>query len=260
MNKLIKKYIFRLLPPKYLIYLISYKNLFFGEKELRYLKHFVDPMRNAVDVGAHRGIYSFFLSKIVRKVYLFEPNPDLADFLRKVNNSNFKILEVALSKEVKKGTLRIPISNNELLDSWGSISEKIKKAQGSYQEVLIDIDKIDNYFLKNIGYIKIDIEGNESYFIEGASEFIEKNRPVIQIEIEQRHNDDPISDIFEKIIAFSYEGFFFRAEKAFLLNKFSIRDDQELILSGNKKGKYVNNFIFIPSEKSDLLKKAQSFQ
>ena len=82
MINLIKKLIFSLLPPKYLIYLVSYKNLVFGEKELRYLKHFVDPKRNAVDVGAHRGIYSFFLSKIVPKVYLFEPNPDLAAFLK----------------------------------------------------------------------------------------------------------------------------------------------------------------------------------
>ena len=87
----------------------------------------------------------FFLK--CSKVYLFEPNPDLAAFLRKVNNSHFEILEVALSKEVKKGTLRIPIKNNELLESWDSISEKTKKFR-VIPRYLIEIDKIDNFFLK----------------------------------------------------------------------------------------------------------------
>ena len=56
--------------------------------------------------------------------------------------------------------------------------------------------------------IKIDVEGHEAAVLPGATATIDRERPRIVIEIEQRHLDCPISDIFDQIRVHGYRGWF----------------------------------------------------
>ena len=70
---------------------------FVGENELRILPSLVDPSRNAIYVGANRGLYSQALAKVARRAYAYEPNPEVAEYLRKVVPANVTVRERGLS-------------------------------------------------------------------------------------------------------------------------------------------------------------------
>jgi len=55
-----------------------------GEHELYVLNQIVSPGGTAIDVGANQGFFSFAFSEIVDQVEAFEPNPDYADFARRM--------------------------------------------------------------------------------------------------------------------------------------------------------------------------------
>jgi FkbM family methyltransferase len=61
---------------------------------------------------------------------------------------------------------------------------------------------------KNISFIKIDVEGHEREVITGSKKIIKKNKPVLLVEIEERHNNFPILDTIEFVKNFGYNSYF----------------------------------------------------
>ena len=53
------------------------------------------------------------------------------------------------------------------------------------------MEKLDNIQIKNIGFIKIDVEGHELEVIKGAKETINKYNLILLVEIEKRHSKRP---------------------------------------------------------------------
>lgn len=97
--------------------------------------------------------------------------------------------------------------------------------------------------------IKIDVEGHEAKVLSGALDTIKRNRPVLIIEIEQRHIHRPINEVFEMITNLNYKGFFLKKKKLLSIKDFSLNIDQKKFLKNNVPMKgYINNFIFLPNE------------
>lgn len=71
------------LPPAQLLALTAAKHGITGEPELRWLDRWCDRERLAVDVGANVGIWSWHLRRHARGVVAYEPNPELAAWLRR---------------------------------------------------------------------------------------------------------------------------------------------------------------------------------
>lgn len=63
---------------------------------------------------------------------------------------------------------------------------------------------LDDLDLGDIGFIKIDVEGFEARVIDGACETIARCRPVMLIEIEEKHTGEPPSVLIERIVALGY--------------------------------------------------------
>ena len=57
---------------------------FSGEQELRLLHKFIKPAQDVIDAGANIGIHSYFLRRYARRVYAYEPNPQLATRLARI--------------------------------------------------------------------------------------------------------------------------------------------------------------------------------
>ena len=189
------------------------------EKELSIIGNFTDKNKEAVDVGVYRGVYTYKLSKEFKHVHAFEPNPLIYPFLEK-----------NLTKIVKNMTLK----NLALSDSDGDVNLRIPSRSKSifktnYEEIyklgcatIHEGNKIDNKNNfkvkkiklddlledKNISFIKIDVEGHEREVITGSKKIIKKNKPVLLVEIEERHNNFPILDTIEFIKNFGYNSYF----------------------------------------------------
>jgi FkbM family methyltransferase len=260
-----------ILPASVVVRLMSFMHSRNGEPELKILKSLVDPNRNSIDVGANKGVYTYCLSRLSRQVFSYEPNPELAKFIANSGCSNVTVYAVGLSDKEGQATLSIPIIDNFAYDQLGSLEQQIPAAvsAGSDNSAVaapvavqnesastavstfdVPIKRLDDQGHTNVGFIKIDVEGHEELVIDGAINLLQEQKPNLLIEIEQRHHQDKnIAEIFSKIKALGYEGFFLMDGKLKSLDEFSVQKHQDRSnYSGlSSLGKtYVCNFIFKP--------------
>ena len=89
-------------------------------------------------------------------------------------------------------------------------------------EILID---------KKIGFIKIDVEGHEMEVINGSRKIINNHKPILLIEIEERHSKNRVIDTINYINKLGYNSFYLLQDELIetkYLNNFN----------------NINNFIF----------------
>ena len=239
----------KFLPPSFVIRLMAIKNYRSGEPELRILNSLVDSDKNSIDVGANKGVYTYFLSRLSRHVFAYEPNPELAKFLTQSVGSNVTVQAIALSDKDEQATLSIPVVDSFLYDQLGTINDNAS-ASSLGKSYSVQLKPLDHQGHINVGFVKIDVEGHEKAVIDGAMDLLQQQRPTLMVEIEQRHHRDRnITEIFTKILSLGYEGFFLLNGELKSLNDFSVEKYQDIKnYEGHASlGKtYISNFIFKP--------------
>lgn len=243
-----KELVRKLLPASVVIRMMATMHYRNGEPELKILKSLVDPNKNSIDVGANKGVYTYFLSRFSRHVFAYEPNPELAKFLAKSVSSNVSLYAIALSNTEGEAILSVPLVDNFLYDQLGTLEEKATPTGGRTYEV--PLKRLDEQGHTDVGFVKIDVEGHEESVIDGALNLLTKQRPNLMIEIEQKHHPNKdISELFSKVLALGYEGFFLFNGELRSLDEFSKQEHQDTRnydgLSSLGKT-YICNFIFKP--------------
>lgn len=222
--------------------------------EINEIKKYLKPDDIFIDVGANKGSYLLTTSKLLNqgKVYAFEPQPILHSYLKKeiddIKLHNVILENLALSNFKGQATLHIPGDNKT---SPGASLENIVKAQPD-NTYTVETSTLDKYFEDisfNIGAIKIDVEGHEMAVIDGGLKIINHFKPLIVIEIENRHL---VNNSVEKTLKYFYElgydGQFIDQFKGLLpIDEFNPKIHQSNVgerFWDNKH--YCNNFIMKP--------------
>lgn len=168
----------------------------FFEKEVFLLEFLIDG-GTAIDVGANKGLYAYGLSKTADQVLCFEANPALAEKLSKAVPSNCRVIEKAVSSESGRCTLNIPETDRGVPSPNTATLETVTGTLAKTLEVdmvsLDDVYKADN--LKDVRFIKIDVEGHEEAVVNGAKTLIEKERPTLMLEF-NNPTDEPSQRLF----------------------------------------------------------------
>jgi hypothetical protein len=82
--------------------------------------------------------------------------------------------------------------------------------------------------------------------LEGGANTIARERPVLLVEIEQRHTSGDITDTFQAVTALGYRGYFLDDTGAVApLAAFRYERDQAPYLNHDSDPRYVNDFLFI---------------
>ena len=212
-----------------------------GEGELRLLPDLMDPARNSVDVGANKGVYSYWMARHSRHVYAFEPNPKMFRILRAGAGRNVTVSPAALSDSTGQSVLRVPRSASGYSNQGASLN--YGKVGDDYGEVTIETHRLDDEVLTDIGFMKIDVEGHELAVLEGGHDLIARDRPVLLIEMEEAHTKQPIEESLGVVLALNYDGFFLRQGELQSLNVF---DPTAHHRAAPTSADYVYNFIFKP--------------
>ena len=191
------------------------------EEELLILDKVVDKNLESVDVGVYRGVYTYKLSKISKHVHAFEPNPLLFSYLNKNLKKlaeNITIYENALSNVSSITDLKVPKRFNTLNKKNYEEMYKLGAATIHEKNLLNDQDfikfkiktkKLDDVLPDNkIGFIKIDVEGHEENVLNGATEIIKKNKPVLLIEIEEKHSKKNVKETINFINGLGYKSYY----------------------------------------------------
>lgn len=220
--------------------------------EIRYLLEQLKPGDVAVDIGAHKGGYSFWMLRAVGKtgkVFAFEPQPALAAYLTRIKQifhfDNYKLNNCGLSSSTGKLQLSVPGSGV----SPGASFEPglLKDARQTHQ---VEVDTLDRYFGSmpdvKIAFIKCDVEGHELDVFRGGEHVLRSQQPVLMFECEERHHLRYSSqEVFDFLAGLGYQGFFFHIGKLEPLEKLSEFSDAK---PGSTD--YVNNFIFCPASQA----------
>lgn len=230
---------YRLIPAPLYIGWRARRELRRGEAEAALLPFLVDRARNAIDAGANKGVYTHLISRLARHTYAFEPNPKMFRLLRRYAGSGCTALPLALSDASGEAQLRIPYGRKGHSNQGASLSPA--KVRANYTPIVVRTAAIDDLALPDIGFIKIDVEGFESAVIRGARATIARDRPAIQVEIEEAHTGRPIEQSFAEILELGYDGLFVGGGALRSLAAF----DPERHHRTREAG-YVFNFIFLP--------------
>ena len=171
-----------------------YQQLYFlGEYEKAISKiasHLINPGDTCIDVGANFGWYATLMAQLCGrngKVHAFEPVP-----------KTFRELEKNVSLSEFKSS--IAIKNNALGDRHENISIRVprgepsghasiaSKRSGNDESFNCQMLTLDDYLtdnsIGNVNFVKVDIEGSEMMFLNGASRlFTQAVPPVILMEM-----------------------------------------------------------------------------
>lgn len=219
------------------------------EPELLLLDQLCDRTKSSIDIGVFRGVYSYKISEYSDKVYGFEANPIMFKYLTKnliKLKNNIIIYNIALSNSEGYAKLKIPIRNKSLFKSnfedyyeggLATIENNNKLNNKNYDTFDTKKLRLDSFnFKEKIGFIKIDVEGHEFKVLEGSKKLLEKDKPVLLIEINKDHSSD-VKETFNYLKDLDYEVFYYNGNS--LIKIFSYEE--------NKREDF-KNFIFKQKE------------
>ncbi|MGB3494893.1 MAG: FkbM family methyltransferase [Elainellaceae cyanobacterium] len=224
------------------------------EDELLQLETLISSKKRAIDIGANRGLYTYALAQVCEVVEAFEPQPSCTKAIAaysKAFRKQINIHNCALSSSRDELTLNIPVIRGRLRTTLSTGLASFQQPKCEYQSIQVPVHRLDDYDFQNVSFIKIDVEGHEREVIAGAKETITREKPVLQVEIEQRHLSGlPMQVIFDEIKSLGYSGYFLYEGQLTSLDKFAYEKHQKAFLEGARSKAvnkiYVNNFIFKP--------------
>jgi FkbM family methyltransferase len=193
-ERILRRFGLRLLPRKrhlnFLFWL--HRTLDEPEQELLALEKIIPHRRNvAIDVGVNVGYYSLALSRYFKKVFSFEANPGVVNYLEEAKIANVSIHKVGLSSEKRKVVLYVPLHGGKLpIHGWGSLYKENCPGFEEFQEIEVEIVPLDTCPIENPDFIKIDVEGHEVDVLIGASQTIARCQPTILVEMKAGNRDD----------------------------------------------------------------------
>ena len=237
-----------MLPPRLSAPLAAWKHYLFGDWDIRELKRIVPAGGLSIDVGAHHGVYTHFLSRLSERVIAYEPNPRLAHYLRRAVRRNVTVREIALSDRDGTAFLSIPVVEGIAVPGWATV---VEKADASQQTFRISLARLDDEGHRNVTFMKIDVEGKEEAMLRGGAETIRRDHPVLLIEIEARHHTRPMTEVFSMIEGMGYSGYFLCDRIWTPIAALGERLRARTHLADPNSRDYVANFLFWPRERGN---------
>lgn len=182
------------------------------------IEHLQEHIKNAkvvLDIGAHVGCHTLIYKSINSdcSIYSFEMQSIIYELLKKnisINHlQNVKAFHCAIGESIGMVSISDNIAdgpnknekyayNNGKEYNFGGVS------LGSGQEEILMIT-IDSLQLEACDFIKIDVEGFEYFVIKGASQTIQKYKPVIFYEENYKINSQSTTELLKSMGYNSFE-------------------------------------------------------
>lgn len=157
------------------------------EDEIKFVRAFIKPGMQALDIGANYGLYSTAIARNLQgqgRLWCFEPTQDTADALRQTIARNqledsIELIQAGLSDHMGQATFYT--SPNAELNSLSA-----NEATSGEQQT-IDLLTLDHCFEKyqwqHLEFIKLDAEGEELNILKRAQRTLSACSPLIMFEL-----------------------------------------------------------------------------
>lgn len=239
----------RRLPPT-LTHAVDYmKNVAIGEvePELRAIPLLTNLSAVSIDAGAHMGLFSRVMARTSLRVNAFEPQRDLFRYLTSIGIPGVTVENAALGSREGRCELRVPVDaeSGVELEAFGTINPANAFGAVEVTNVLVEtvrVRRLDDYSLMGdrLGFIKVDVEGNELDLLEGGRLTVLRERPKLMIEI-SRHLNPLYQQVFRLLREWEYDAFVYDPGSR---EQFVPFDSENPALASQIN----RNFIFLPAE------------
>ena len=168
-------------------------DIFIHQKNIiRNIKKDIDQISSYIDVGAHKGAYLDLFMKFYNldKAYIFEPQPEIFNFLKKKYKKSKKITKINSAVSDVNGFREFRLNLHDLTSSFTKLNHnnlylkfKAKLFETEiktifYKNIKVKTIKLSSFFkknrIKNIDLLKIDTEGHEFQVLKGLGKEIKK--------------------------------------------------------------------------------------
>jgi FkbM family methyltransferase len=230
------------IPPRLYIEYLYRKALLRGEAELRLLPQLADPRRASLDIGANKGVYSYALLKCSAKVHAFEPNPKLFSMLSRWAADRVELHPFALGDCAGTMALNVPKSGRGR--GFSNQGSTLLPVTREFASVPVEVKRLDDLDLGDVGFIKLDVEGYEREVLAGGIKLLRRCRPVLLVELEEKHTQRPLPEMVAEICGYGYECSFLHGG---VLKPFAELDVERRHRRPATRVDYVFNFVFKPA-------------
>lgn len=220
------------------------------EPELLILPEFLGRPGIFLDVGANNGHYlrAALGRKPAREVMGVEPIPRLSRLLERAF-PGVAVHNRALTDKEGDRMLKIPDIGGRLFYTRATLEVDFEEP-GEVGRKLIPIaaGTLDAFWNSlgdpQLACVKIDTEGHEEAVLKGGRSVLKRHRPVLLVEIEQRHHQADIAGFMDWIKAFGYDCRYFDRT----LPGLRMLEGRAADLQTGRAytPDFVNNFFFLP--------------
>lgn len=162
----------------------------FEHESCLFVQKAVTPGSVAVDLGANIGQFTVLLARAVGpsgKVYAFEPSPRerqvLSENVRLNGFSNVVVEGFAVGERDGDGVLHLAHPSQSGFNALGDIH---RQDLSSGERTQVEVVAFDSYWerkgMPRLDFIKVDVEGSELKFLEGAARTLGRYRPTLLME------------------------------------------------------------------------------
>jgi FkbM family methyltransferase len=213
------------------------------EPEVGEMRRVCDPGGTALDIGANHGVYSYFMVEHFDRVVAFEPQPACGETLRSWAGDRVELRPIALSDRDGTSVLSVPVVDGVALTGYARLGDPPSSGDLTME---VPVERLDDQGLTDVRFVKIDVEGHELSVLRGGDSLLTRDRPVLLIEIEQRHLGDRrrVSDVVEHLTTRGYRCFFRLDGSWREFDEFEPEAHQDETTVGTRR--YVSMFLFMP--------------
>lgn len=148
-----------------------------------------------LDVGAHDGAFALpFAALPDSRVLAFEPLPAAFARLRAAfgdpRPAHVELRQEALGDRDGEAVLAMPVLDGAPQEQWASTAKgygALGEPRVAERRFAVPLRRLDGFGLRDLTAVKLDAEGAEYEVLRGARETLLRCRPVLSVEIEERH-------------------------------------------------------------------------
>ncbi len=224
------------------------------EREMELLDVLCDRAKVSVDIGAKLGMYTHRLLPHSRQVVAFEPIPVLSTMLERVfRGKPVRIERCAVSDQPGRTVMRVPYGSNGEVKFGRSTIEPTNTLThddvARVDEIEVELKTLDQCELRDVGFIKIDVEGHELAVLRGARATLDREHPTLLVEANDHHHPGAVAGLRELMTGHGYQGFFLDGKRLVALASISDPD--------HFRRASIENFIFVHDTQAERLARLQ---
>ncbi len=205
-----------------------------------------------LDIGGWYGPWARRLVTRASRVVVIEPTP-LHEVLSRTLPPPVQVIGAAASDTCGEAEIWLP-SPNAAARGLSSLHRRDIHAAS----VKVPLVTVDGLGLRDVTFMKIDVDGHEIPVLHGAARTIRRDKPRLLIEVKQRIQ--PVADVTDLLASWGYRGWVLPGRRWVPLTDFPLAAHQAAAVYAADRGlarrllwpypRYVNSVLFLPESQA----------